>query len=305
MSTSDTPITKVRRELLLALDDAQVSSALLRDFFAKAESINPDLMERHTENELLHGIECVRSEWTFKYYSRQKHLAEHNFSRERLGHLLDVRDYFRLEGHKGFVCSMDDEQASHMNKTSQTERQEAPMAYQPSVNLKKFVDEGDLATIRTALRLELDDNRNSSQDLRSALVWTNEKTSDLWVPYEEKAFAREMSAERGSWACEYYDNQTVSLRTNFSERRFLHLIEVREHLRELGVEGFAPVARAIEPQRPASSGIPSLQSQPGETPSQSRPDLKAPTREFSPVFRIALLVGGAIAAAVIFLSLVK
>jgi len=304
MSTSDMPITKARSELLRAFDDAQVSSALLREFLATAESSTPDLMQRHIVNEMFDAIETARFTWTFAYYSRQKHFAERNFSRERLEHLIDVREYFRQEGYKGFVPALNDQKASYMNQTSQTKRQEdAPLAYQPSVNLKKFVGEGDLATIRTALRLELNDNCNSSQDLRSALVWTSGKVSGLWVPYEEKAFAREVDTDRGSWDSDYYDSQSVGLKTNFSEKRFLHLIDVRDHLRELGVEGFVPVARAAEPQRPAGARTPS--SQRGQTPSTSRPESSSTNREFSPVFRMALLVGGAIAAAVIFLSLVK
>jgi hypothetical protein len=300
MNTPDTPIAKARRELLLALDDAQVSSALLREFLEKAESTHPDLIERHTANELLDAIEAARSAWTLTYYSRQKICAENNFSRVRLAHLIDVREYFRQEGYKGFVPSVNDQHTSHMNHTSQTKRQEdARAAYQPSVNLRKFIDEGDLPAIRTALRLELNDNRNSSQDLRSAMVWTSERVSGLWAPYEEKAFSRAINTDQGDWSSEYYDNQTVGLRSNFAEKRFLHLIDVRDHLRERGVEGFAPIARSADSQRP----IPL--SQAGSSPSQARPAPNTTNHEFNPVFRMALLVGGAIAAAVIFLSLVK
>jgi hypothetical protein len=303
MTAPETPITKARREFLLALDDTKVSSELLKQFLSKAESTTPGLMESHASNDLLDAMEVARSDWSVKYYSRQKLCADRNFSIGRLEHLIEIREYFRQKGYKGFVPHAANHETSGMDQTSQARRYEGTLsAYQPSTNLKKFVNEGDLLTIRTALRLELNDNRISQQDLRSALAWVKGKVSDLCVPYTEKAFAREMDSDRSHWVTDYYDNQTVYLKTNFSEERFLHLVDVRGHLRELGVEGFAPTAtpgiqpdlrpRAISPTPDPASPAPSPHSRPAQL-------------ELSPVFRIALLVGGALAAVVIYLSLVK
>jgi hypothetical protein len=306
MTAPDTPTTKARRNFLAALDDMRLTSKLLREFLVQAEATTPDLMESHASNDLLEAIETTRSQWSDKYYSRQKLCTERNFSRERLGHLIEIRDYFRQEGYKGFVPQALNHETSGMDQPSHARRHEgAPFAYQPSVNLKKFVDEGDLRTIRTALRLELNDNRISGQDLRGALAWLKAKVPDLCVPYAEKAFAREMDPDRNRWVMDYYDNQTVYLKTNFSEERFLHLVEVREHLRELGVEGFVAIATPSIPSTQPALRPRATSSTSDPAPSAPRPDSRSTGRELSPVFRIALLVGGALAAVVIYLSLVK
>jgi len=306
MTAPDTPTTKARREFLAALDDTRLSSTLLRGFLVQAESTTPDLMESHASNDLLEAIDTTRSNWSQKYYSRQVLCAEHNFSRERLEHLIEIREYFRQEGYKGFVPQAANHETSGMIHTSQAKREEgAPSAYQPSVTLKKFVDEGDLRTIRTALRLELNDNRINRQDLRSALAWVKASVPELCVPYEEKAFAREMDLDRSHWVMDYYDNQTVYLKTNFSEERFLHLVEVREHLRQLGVDGFAPIATPGTPDRQPASHARAAVAAVEPTPFEPNPESRPQRPELNPVFKIALLFGGALAAVVIYLSLLK
>ena len=178
--------------------------------------------------------------------------------------------------------------------------------YTPSPNLQKFVSDGDLNTIRTALRMELNDNRLSSADLRASLAWVKAKVPSLFEDYQEKDFARGQESDQQLWTSQYYDSQVVYLKTNFSEERLLHLIEVRDRLRQQGVEGFAPVApksTQTSTQKPA----PTRSGGAGGTQPQGKPSqhTKAPhNSDRNPVMVAALMIGGAIAAlAVLLISL--
>ncbi|WP_426779059.1 hypothetical protein [Pseudomonas aeruginosa] len=292
MTTSTATLSKARKSFLLSLDDAQLSTELLLGVLAQALQ-TPELVVSYEANDPKSAIDNDPVSWNGAYYSRHKILAEHNFSRERLEHLIQVRDHFRKQGIKGFVPSSEQPRTEKPGTAS--------MQYTPSANLKKFVDEGDLLTIRTALRMELNDNRLPSEELRAALAWAKTKVPGLCESYSEKAFARATNPNRNDWTSEYYDGQVVYLKSNFSEERYLHLIEVRGLLRERGAEGFAAKPKATSGQ--AESSTPSTQRQSSQS---QRPNSTAFSPERNPVLKTALMIGGAIAAVVVFLvALVK
>jgi hypothetical protein len=113
--------------------------------------------------------------------------------------------------------------------------------FEPSNNLKRFVEEGDLNTIRVALRFELNELSNDNHALIKAMKYTKERTPGLFEEYKVVAYAREIGKNRDSQEdTEYYGLQVTYLKTNFCEKRFLHLIEVRQVLRDNKVDGFAP-----------------------------------------------------------------
>lgn len=101
-----------------------------------------------------------------------------------------------------------------------------------SENLLDFITMGDLPSIRTALRLELNDKRNTSDDLRRFAEYTEKQVPRLFVSYEEKAYAREINEDKTDWVMKYLDIQVTYLKTNFSKKRWSHLIEVRDYLME-------------------------------------------------------------------------
>ncbi|ANB75678.1 hypothetical protein AYM40_25420 [Paraburkholderia phytofirmans OLGA172] len=309
MNTIDTTVNNARREFLLALDETQVTGEFLMQFLVQAENATPNLLDSYVADEMLADIDTARSNWDVEYYRRQKRCAGYNFSKERLEHLIAVRDYFRQEGYKGFVPQAASSGGVGSDKVSQARRFEGtPSAYRPSSNLKKFVDEGDLLTIRTALRFELNDSRVSGHDLQNALAWAKGQLPGLCESYAEKHFARAIDPDRNQWLPEYYNNQTVYLKTNFSEERFLHLVEVREHLRQLGVEGFAPVASIATPSTQSPQPAPrqrAAQPTADQASSTPSPESRTARPELNPIFKIALLFGGALAAVVVYLSLVK
>nr|WP_314615035.1 hypothetical protein [uncultured Pseudomonas sp.] len=299
-------LAKTRKSYLLSIKDPQASSALLNDLLDRAEKQSPELLVTFEPGVGKNALDTDPLSWSADYFSRHLLLAEGNFARERISHLLAVRDHLCKSGVKGFVpreSTTDSQPQSADNVTSN---------YQPSANLKKFVDEGELLTLRTALRMELDDSRLTAGELRAALSWTSAQVPGLLEAYSEKSFARGMEADRSLWTSDYYELQVVYLKTNYSKERFLHLIEVRELLRQQGVAGFAPAQPKARTNANASDAAPdsprahaqNARSQHSNQAQQTRP--RATDNDRNPVFKAALLVGGALAALVVFLvALVK
>ena len=291
MTTNATMIGKVREQFLTALDDTQVSTELLKQVVDAAQQ-SPGVMDTHEVNGITRAIDVDPVSWTPDYFSRQKFFATRNFSKERLEHLIQVRDVFRQRNEKGFTPTV---AASHARKAPMNS---ASFDYQPSSNLKKFVDEGDLLTIRTALRLELNDRRLDGAELHGALAWAKDNVPGIFEVFSEGAFARELLSVQNQWTEDYYDLQVTYLKTNFSEKRFLHLIEVRELLRNSAVEGFAST-KAAAPK--TASGTHSAAPAAQASRANSRQPIPDSAPERSPAFKAALLIGGAIAAVVVFL----
>ena len=61
---------------------------------------------------------------------------------------------------------------------------------------------------------------------------TAKEVKDLWMPYEEKSFARELETDKSKWNSEYFHLQEVYLKTNFSQKRFEHLADVHDYIRK-------------------------------------------------------------------------
>lgn len=291
MTTNATMIRKAREQFLSALDDTQVSTELLEQLLNAAQQ-SPGVMDTHEVDGVTRTIDVDPVSWNPDYFSRQKFFATRNFSMERLEHLIQVRDVFRQRNEKGFTPTVAASPARKvpMNTTS--------FDYQPSSNLKKFVDEGDLLTIRTALRLELNDRRLDGTELHGAVTWVKGSVPGIFEAISEGAFARQPVADHNQWTEDYYDLQITYLKTNFSEQRFLHLIEVREHLRNSTVKGFTSTKTTEPKKSPGTHSAPSAAQAPRANSRQAIPE-SAP--EHNPAFKAALLIGGAIAAVVVFL----
>lgn len=301
-----------RREILAAFDDTHVDGQTLRQFIARAQREWPDLLIEHSADEVCPDIDSNPLHWNTSYYSTQKRFAEFNFSCRRLDHLIEVREYFRAQQYRGFARRAPIHQASDMSMNFQGELSETSALYQPSANLRKFVDGGDLLTVRSALGFELNDNRLSGQHMLDALAWAMERLPGLCEPYEEKAFAGALNPDSSHWTPNYYDKQTVYLKTNFAAERYRHLVQVRMYLRERGTPGFVPttdairdMARTAAPAVPvARVDVPATQREPERQTLESPPEPQSYQVSRS-LLKIALMVGGALAAALILLTLTR
>lgn len=304
--------TKIRQSFLSSLKDVQPETELLQQLLIELETNRPELLVKYEPEGNSDDIVDDELNWNEKYYSQQMLLAEHNFSHRRLKHLIDVRDYFRQQGIRGFVPKMARTAQPLAEKTGPV-----LSAFIPSENLKKFVTEGDLLTIRTALRVELDDNRIATDALRASLIWTKNQVPGLCENYTEKAFARAIELDRSRWTPDYYYGQIAYLKANFSEKRYQHLVDVRDLLCKDKVEGFvaiAPKAKSATTQassvaspakyqdRQSQHYTSSASSNSKHQQGQSQHDKSSGSgHERNPYFKTALMIGGAIAALVVYL----
>ncbi|OMG91333.1 hypothetical protein BIZ92_20080 [Achromobacter xylosoxidans] len=156
----------------------------------------------------------------------------------------------------------------------------------PSDNLKHYVEAGNLNSARSALVMELDDAELEAADLRAAQAWAASRVAGLYEAYAESAFVRAIDREEGHWNVEYFDTQMVYLKMNFCEARFLHLIAVRQKLRDASVGRFQAKA--------APEDVSRGNHRPAASPSKSA---------LPPAVRALLIVGGAAAALALFLTM--
>lgn len=298
MTTDTNNLLKMRKSFLDALNDPQSDTGLLRDMLKELKASYPGIIIAYAADDDQDAIHTVGSNWNEQYFSRQKKLAERNFAQERLDHLMQVRELFRQQGRKGFVPGARNAAADPALALDN--------GYTPSINLRKFVDEGDVPTVRMALTVELEDSRRDARTMCAALAWAKSRVPGLCEPYGEKAFARAIERDRQQWTEDYYGTQAVYLDTNFAEERFLHLVDVREHLRQQGAAKPAAQAAPARPSAPTRTpaSAPRPTAQPASAPARPTPP---PHRSPPPSARAgmshammaALLIGGAIAAVVI------
>jgi len=284
------------KTFLATLDQPQNDTAPLRQKLAEMQKRQPNLFIDYIVNEVLEAIDSDPLDWNEGYFSRQKKYAEHNFSLTRLEHLLEVREHGRRKGWEGFF--------TRSMPVAEPQRQPDNFGYSPSNILVKYIREKNMLGIRTALRMELFDRKLDGGALRTALNWVKKQIPNLCEPYIEKDFSGPMDQSRDHWNKDYFFTQEVYLDTSFTEERFLHMIEVREHLRQRGVEGFVPEKPRLKPQVVTSdaSSHPSSQAKhANHTSSRADKERLPPPHEHSDFIKKALLIGGAIAALVVLL----
>lgn len=291
MTTTPNTLPEIRKSYLASLNQAESETIFLRGILAELEKSQPMLFDSDVD-ETLDAIVQDKTRWAPDYFSRQRKQAELCFSRERLNHLLDVREYFRQQGYIGF--------APKSLPSVTPDKQEDISNYTPSSNLKKFVEKKDLIGIRAALRMELINSRLESITTRQALAWVKVHVPGLCEVYTENVFSREMDQDRSHWNKEYFFTQEVYLTTIFSEERFLHMVDVREYLRHKGVEGFA-AASSPAPKESNQSSVPASSSDRASSSQGEHSDTSSTDQEPPDLFRNALLIAGAIVALVLIL----
>lgn len=251
------------------------------------------VLQNHTENELDPPIEPSTSRWTAEHFRLQVDAAKRNFSHERARHLLDVRKRLRQLGEDGFI-TMPSLRESRANAVVARVAE----TFEPTPSLAKAIASEDIGLIRAALRLEIADMRLPGSYLQGAMGWSATQYEGIFVPYEEGRFKGAMDSSKEAWTAEYHSIQIVFLKANFSIKRFLHVIEVREHLRTTGAAGFTPpVQTPATGQRTGSAAVSpgSASSQHGRRPQQQPEQQPEPPSDSWPT-RIAIMLAAGLAA---------
>ncbi|MGL5947662.1 MAG: hypothetical protein ACRCYV_01145 [Aeromonas sp.] len=237
MSDTNKRRVKLRQDFLILLSNAQLDTTQLSQAL---EALPSHLFAGHLEESGRGQTKTNAKDWTGSYYQLQLKIAEQNFSRDRVAHLITVRDYFRIRGYQGFVPASVVQPAVAVTHGAQ-----AAVVFTPSENMQKFMAEGDLQTIRTALRMELNNNRIPTEQLQLTFEWANTKYPELCEEYTVNAFAKNIDVSRVNWTTQYYDDQVIYLKSNYAKERYAHLVEVRAVLRMQSIDGFAAVAPRV------------------------------------------------------------
>ena len=233
---TDGMIVSARKAYLALLKDPRTTTVQLQERLDEIEKNEPEILNAlhpETDRDFL-NFDTPTNKNSESYYNNLGKLENYNFSRERIEYVIRAREHLKKLGVIGFVAPVSSQNRESSNPVT--------VNYTPSGNLRQFVQKGDLPTIRTALRMELNDNSLTSADLEAAMAWTQRQVPGLFEPFVEKSFARGMETDQKLWTSQYYDSQTVYLKTNYSVERFRHLIQIRSLLRQQGVEGFAPLS---------------------------------------------------------------
>ncbi|WP_119395063.1 hypothetical protein [Salinibius halmophilus] len=276
------------------------SAELLRQVMAELPSDKQALFEEYKTSVVIDEIGTDKYEWERPgYFEKQLFAAKKNFCQRRLNHLLEVKSYLTQRGVAGFSKPVQPKQNStggaENNKDNPMKSSLASVNLQgftPSPSLENCVQKGDLSAIRVALFMELNDERLPTETIKQAFAWVRSKQPNLFVAYEENAYAKAMSEDSSKWTDDYYHLQEVYASSNFSEERISHMIEVREHV-------FKP-AKAMPPiksiSRPAQVTV--AENAKPQTTRRSRSAHPAPEKQptGNNSLQAMLLVGGAAAA---------
>jgi hypothetical protein len=262
-----------REQFFATCRDTSVETEQLRATLAMAAETHPALFAVHENARYLDKPEY---QWDQGFFEQCLSEARDNFSRPRLEHLLAVRECLRRVKAKGFAPSIKDlaQEVDPLNSS-----------FHPKNNLKKTLENKgvDLMLARHALRFEIYDASNGTEYLLNAVEWAEAKVPDIFEPYKVCMFNEAISENEQDWVSGYFDLQTEYLSGNFSKERFLHVIKVRQYLRDKGTEGFLPVRHPDL-----------LAGESARDPGTASAD--APHPNLPPALRTALMIGGAIAA---------
>lgn len=129
------------------------------------------------------------------------------------------------------------------------------MPYTPDPWLKKHIDDNDVSGLPYALLTLLRENDLADDEVFHAANWCHQMMPEAFQPTSTDIPLPESAKEL--WTEDYYLTQISFANRNFSLERFLHLVEVRNHLRAQGNELVRRIERNEESSPSKNSEIPS------------------------------------------------
>ena len=292
-----------KAQVIASINSAEFTPELLRKMLPIMPDDKRTLFEKYRATDIVDPISNDKDEWERgAYFHKQLKMAEQNFCLERIEHLIAVKSYLIERGIAGF--SSPKKTAPNTLSTSQKDKTMSTTFlsidstdFKPSSSLRNCVDGDDMSSIRNSLFMEMNDKRMTNETLLQAIAWTLKKHSNLFVTYEENAYAQAMEMDDGKWDRQYYSLQEVYTSMNFSEERVLHMLEVRNH-----VFNIQPNMTSIQPKTAVSVGTSVPQTTQKTPPPHTRIN-KAPDNKNE--INTLLLIGGALAAlALVFLAVI-
>ena len=274
-----------KKEFVASLANENFTPEILRMALKTIEQEKPELFEPYQP---LGSDEAICDDKHFwlknqRYFYKQAHLCEKNFSQERFEHVITVKSYLIEQGIAGFPDNnrpqLTSERSDEMDAFDNIALDNN---YTPPPVLKKYVDGGDLSLIRSALFMEMNDKQLTTDQIKQAFAWTLQQKPNLFVDYEENANAQAMNTNSAQWTPDYYGLQEVYANSNFSRERLSHMVEVREQVFNI----------AKKPKPEERSNV-----------TQHQPDSPSPIGNNNRWIKYALIAGASIAALAILVIL--
>ena len=166
--------------------------------------------------------------------------------------------------------------------------------YTPDSKLELSVWQGNTAMVRAVLQAILNNNIYPDDEINNALEWTNEHLKGLFEDSHPEI--EPQVSDRSKWDADYYYMQETAVGDNFSRDRFLHLIEIRNHLREKGHPDFILIRRTTS--QDAASTTKEAGSQ-KKTPNATNPAPKSRTPSGCAVALVSIVALGIVVSIVL------
>nr|VVV06328.1 hypothetical protein AW0309160_03818 [Aliivibrio wodanis] len=289
-------INKCREVLIELLNSKTLPAQLLLEPIELLRSAKPSTFECYQFDEEMPEVSNIEIDWSAKYFDDYKARLESNFSYERYENLIRVKSQLERDGVKGFGIKLS--QIKNITKSTVQETitmKQLPSSYLPPENVKDSVSKGNIIYIRSAILALLTNNNVQWSELNNAVIWTLKQCHSLFDAHIEANYAKAINPNTSAWSADYYFEQEVYLNANFSEVRWLHLLEVRKCLAAKNVKGFVRNAAknvSNQPTTRGASNVRSAQINPQQSTKSADPDK----------LKVMLMIGGAIAilAALIF-----
>ncbi len=244
-----------KKEFLNSLENGQVSAAQNRDELAKL----PENAFKPFDDSLPIIEQQNFSPDSDYFYQQCSALKKSNFSKQRCEHLIDVKAKMQEMGVKGFVISEQNHQAQAAMRLKQ--EIEARLAeFKPQEDFQAAIEQRNIALVRAFISRDLMSEYLDAQDVADLVWYTQKFLPETFQTYEEddKLCKPFISKDKSVWNYDYFINQQNSLNANFALERVLHLIHVRDELRQRGLPEFQKLGTAKTTQATSKE---SLQSQ--------------------------------------------
>ena len=241
-----------KKEFLNSLENGQVSAAQNRDELTKLpeDAFKPfdDCLPIEQQN--------FSSDY---FYQQCSALKKSNFSKQRCEHLIDVKAKMQEMGVKGFIISEQSHQMAQATMWSKQEIEERLAKFKPQEDFQAAIEQRNIALVRTFISRDLMSEYLDAQDVADLVCYTQKFLPETFEIYEEDdKFCKPFSKDKSVWNHDYFINQQSPLNANFALERLLHLIDVRNELRQRGLPEFQKLGTAKITQATSEE---SLQSQ--------------------------------------------
>lgn len=295
--TSSITAAEFKSKILSFIKSKDLKAELLRQIFADLPDDKRSLFEKYQTDSNVEPISEDCYQWEREggaYFASQLHMAKINFCLERLEHLIQVKSYLTERGIAGFPRPVTspttsyDETKITKEKIMITDFSSVDLTgFTPSRSLSKSANSDDLSSVRISLFMEMNDKRLSTVLIIKSIAWALSKYPNLFVVYEENAYAQQMEQDKAKWNPQYYHMQELYTTSNFSLERIKHMINVREHVFKIAQNNTLP------------------QTQPQSSPKQLFEHREKPsihTRQSSDsnhensILKSFLIIGGVVAA---------